>query len=233
MRGCSCLILRTLDKGGIARFYPLPYPRCLRSSPLSSHHLPAIQTARALHWPPLLPVASWHPKIHLALKLRSKKIIECYFQTDSRHFTSLQPSGHKADAMTSTTKQPSTIPIVGLGPFIYGDTASQKEVAQQLDDAFRNVGFVYLLDHGVPQDLVDECFEWVCSARSLLPHPIFFFTSVAGINVEVVCTDLVTIEQEILRPPHVREDESTTSSRRLAPPRILCARRRESEPACV
>jgi hypothetical protein len=169
----------------------------------------------------------------LHFNIDQRKSSSVNFQTDSRHFTSLQPSGHKADAMTSTTKQPSTIPIVGLGPFIYGDTASQKEVAQQLDDAFRNVGFVYLLDHGVPQDLVDECFEWVCSARSLLPHPILFFTFVAGMNVEVVCTDLVTLEQEILRPPHVRKDESTTSSRRLAPPRILCARRRESEPACV
>ena len=33
------------------------------------------------------------------------------------------------------------------------------EIGKQLHSAFSNCGFVYLLDHGVPEDLVDSIFK--------------------------------------------------------------------------
>lgn len=54
------------------------------------------------------------------------------------------------------------IPIVDFGKFLYGSDEERKRIAGDIDDAFRNVGFVYLENHGVPKDKVDECFEWVC-----------------------------------------------------------------------
>jgi isopenicillin N synthase-like dioxygenase len=53
------------------------------------------------------------------------------------------------------------IPVVDFGKFLHGTEQDKKEVAGQIDDAFQNVGFVYLKNHGVEKKLVQECFEWV------------------------------------------------------------------------
>lgn len=71
-----------------------------------------------------------------------------------------------------------SIPIVDFGAFHNGETSEQEHVAQQIDEAFRNVGFVYLKNHGVPKEKVKECFEWSrkffalpLEAKMLAPHP--------------------------------------------------------------
>jgi hypothetical protein len=63
----------------------------------------------------------------------------------------------------ATANETPPIPIVDFGAFLKGSKAEKEDVARQLDDAFRNVGFVYLKNHGVAKELVDECFEWVCN----------------------------------------------------------------------
>ena len=52
------------------------------------------------------------------------------------------------------------IPIVDFGLFLKGGKGEKEQVAGRIDDAFRNVGFVYLRNHGVAKDLVEECFAW-------------------------------------------------------------------------
>ncbi|OCL14082.1 Clavaminate synthase-like protein [Glonium stellatum] len=80
--------------------------------------------------------------------------------------------------MTTSTPTTPAIPLVDYGKYLHGSEAEQKEVAAQIDEAFRNVGFVYLTNHGVPQERVDECFEWSAkffalptSTKLLAPHP--------------------------------------------------------------
>jgi isopenicillin N synthase-like dioxygenase len=53
------------------------------------------------------------------------------------------------------------VPIVDFGRFLNGSPEQKKEAAIAIDSAFRNVGFVYLHNHGVRQESVDECFNWV------------------------------------------------------------------------
>jgi isopenicillin N synthase-like dioxygenase len=53
------------------------------------------------------------------------------------------------------------IPIVDFGAFLSGSEEAKEQIAKQLDDAFRDVGFVYLKNHGVSREVVEECFEWV------------------------------------------------------------------------
>jgi isopenicillin N synthase-like dioxygenase len=72
----------------------------------------------------------------------------------------------------------SPIPIVDFGKFLSGTREQQKEIALQIDDAFRNVGFVYLKNHGVAKDKVEECFSWSkkffdlpLETKMLAPHP--------------------------------------------------------------
>jgi isopenicillin N synthase-like dioxygenase len=55
----------------------------------------------------------------------------------------------------------STIPVVSFANFLTGDRARQKEVATQVYNAFSSVGFIYLRDHGIPQERVDEMFALV------------------------------------------------------------------------
>ncbi|KAF2177390.1 thymine dioxygenase [Zopfia rhizophila CBS 207.26] len=70
------------------------------------------------------------------------------------------------------------IPIVDFGKFLNGNEKEQESVAAQIDDAFQNVGFVYLKGHGVPKEKVEECFEWSkkffdlpLETKMLAPHP--------------------------------------------------------------
>lgn len=53
------------------------------------------------------------------------------------------------------------IAVVSFDRFINGGDAEKHAVAKQLYDAFSTVGWVYLKDHGIPQERVDEIFALV------------------------------------------------------------------------
>ncbi len=52
-----------------------------------------------------------------------------------------------------------TIPVVDLNAFVNGDSDQRKEFVQQLGKAFHEVGFVGVVNHGVPKDLVDNFYD--------------------------------------------------------------------------
>ncbi|KAH7094866.1 hypothetical protein FB567DRAFT_565922 [Paraphoma chrysanthemicola] len=71
-----------------------------------------------------------------------------------------------------------SIPIVDFAKATTGTEEEKEHVAKQIDDAFQNVGFVYLKNHGVSLDLVEECFSWSKKffalppeTKALAPHP--------------------------------------------------------------
>ncbi|EQL01805.1 hypothetical protein G6O67_003492 [Ophiocordyceps sinensis] len=79
---------------------------------------------------------------------------------------------------TSTTAWCSGIPIVDLAPLESKSSRERQETAAELYDAFKNVGFAYIKNHGVPQDVVQEAFEWSRnffalpqSVKDKAPHP--------------------------------------------------------------
>ncbi|KAF1949784.1 thymine dioxygenase [Byssothecium circinans] len=61
---------------------------------------------------------------------------------------------------TAAAAATASIPIVDFGKFLHGTAEEKKEVARQIDEAFCTVGFVYLSNHGVAEELVEECFTW-------------------------------------------------------------------------
>jgi hypothetical protein len=63
--------------------------------------------------------------------------------------------------MLNDTASDSPVPIVDYGLFLHGGDEDKRKVAAQIDEAFRTVGFVCLVNHGIEQAKVDECFEWV------------------------------------------------------------------------
>lgn len=50
------------------------------------------------------------------------------------------------------------IPVVDFGPFLHGAPAERKAVARRIGEACRNIGFFYLINHGVPATLTDRVF---------------------------------------------------------------------------
>jgi len=55
------------------------------------------------------------------------------------------------------------VPVIDFSPF---REEKSLEKAKELFAAFRDSGFVYLQNHGIPQEVVDEAFVWVRQAQS-------------------------------------------------------------------
>ncbi|KAI0538617.1 hypothetical protein GGR58DRAFT_287039 [Xylaria digitata] len=77
--------------------------------------------------------------------------------------------------MTPTT----AIPVVDLASWADGSAADRKRIASELTDACRRVGFVYVVNHGLPDEVLGEAFAWSkrlfdlpLEKKMLAPHPL-------------------------------------------------------------
>ena len=53
------------------------------------------------------------------------------------------------------------IPLVDFKPFLHGSIPDREQVAATVDAGLNSTGFIYLINHGINQNRVDECFKWV------------------------------------------------------------------------
>ena len=60
------------------------------------------------------------------------------------------------------------IPIIDLEPVRSGTPEQARQTGELVYKAFRDVGFAYIKNHGLPQELQDQAFEWVRRVRSLI-----------------------------------------------------------------
>lgn len=61
--------------------------------------------------------------------------------------------------MSSVVRDASAIPVVDFAQFL--DGSRKQEVADAIIKSFRDIGFVYLINHGRPQEKIDAMFELV------------------------------------------------------------------------
>ena len=54
-----------------------------------------------------------------------------------------------------------SIPLIDFDRFLHGSADERRHVASSIDVAFQSDGFIYLRNHGIDGDTVDECFAWV------------------------------------------------------------------------
>ncbi|KAF2755964.1 Clavaminate synthase-like protein [Pseudovirgaria hyperparasitica] len=52
------------------------------------------------------------------------------------------------------------ISVIDFGRFIGGSTNERKSVAYDIDKALTTSGFLSLINHGIEQSIIDECFYW-------------------------------------------------------------------------
>ncbi|KAI9666203.1 MAG: hypothetical protein M1821_004138 [Bathelium mastoideum] len=78
--------------------------------------------------------------------------------------------------MASTNED--SVPVINFGSFLNGEEDQKQAVSAQIKDAFQNIGFVCLTNHGVPQNKLQECFQWSkrffdlpVETKMLAPHP--------------------------------------------------------------
>ena len=88
-------------------------------------------------------------------QVKVSRLSVLHSQTDQR--TQLNKVGEPAAIMSDTAD----IAVVSFDKFLHGGDEDQRGVARQLYDAFSTVGWVYLKDHGIPQERVDEIFSLV------------------------------------------------------------------------
>ena len=50
------------------------------------------------------------------------------------------------------------IPVIDYGPWFAGEPGALQRLVPQVRHACENIGFLYILNHGVPQEIIDRGF---------------------------------------------------------------------------
>jgi isopenicillin N synthase-like dioxygenase len=57
--------------------------------------------------------------------------------------------------------EPANVPVVDFQSLISTDRPQRQLAVKQLDSALQEYGFVYITNHSIAQEKVDEAFKWV------------------------------------------------------------------------
>ena len=52
-----------------------------------------------------------------------------------------------------------TIPIIDLGPYLAGEPGALQEAARQLRHALTEIGFYYIVNHGIPRGQIRDVYD--------------------------------------------------------------------------
>ncbi|MBV9251782.1 MAG: isopenicillin N synthase family oxygenase [Acetobacteraceae bacterium] len=64
----------------------------------------------------------------------------------------------KQHAVKNYAAASAQIPVIDYGPYFAGEPGALEQLAHQVRNACENIGFLYALNHGVPQEIIDRAF---------------------------------------------------------------------------
>jgi isopenicillin N synthase-like dioxygenase len=64
----------------------------------------------------------------------------------------------KQHAVSDYAAASAAIPVIDYGPYFAGVPGALAALAEQVKDACENVGFLYIANHGIPQETIDRAF---------------------------------------------------------------------------
>lgn len=67
---------------------------------------------------------------------------------------------HPDHAFDPSSEEPADTPVVDFSK-LQGTFAEQEKELNNLDRALQTFGFFYLTNHSIPQQTVDQAFQWV------------------------------------------------------------------------
>ena len=79
----------------------------------------------------------------------------------TRSYSTVRCAHHLSTTTVMASISEESIPIIDFASFLNGTEDQKISTAKQIKDAFHDVGFVYLTNHGVPKDKLEEGFSWV------------------------------------------------------------------------
>ncbi|PHH92044.1 hypothetical protein CDD83_9162 [Cordyceps sp. RAO-2017] len=123
------------------------------------------------------------------------------------------------------------IPVVDLAPLESGDADKLAGTARELYQAFKNVGFAYVKNHGVSAEEVEEAFAWSRkffdlpqSVKNKAPHPPYGWhhRGYSGIGLEKASQDIFDRKAAGLKAkiPDIKESFEVGSDDNLRMPNI-------------
>lgn len=77
----------------------------------------------------------------------------------------------KTDDLSGTAERETytrELPVIDVGPIIKGDKQAAKKIAKEWREIYENLGFLCIVNHGIPQDLIERT-EQQCAAFHKLP----------------------------------------------------------------
>ncbi len=64
-------------------------------------------------------------------------------------------------AINKTSPEPANIPVMDFEAIHASTGTERKNYLSQLDEAFSHHGAIYVINHSIGTDVVDEAFAWV------------------------------------------------------------------------
>ena len=107
----------------------------------------------------------------------------------------------------------SAIPVIDIHPFLFGAAEDQRRVARAVDDACRSVGFLLVVGHGVPAELIDRAHAAARAFFDLdLEHKARYEPPPGGfIGYRGLASESLSYSRELdLSPPDLKEAWTVT-----------------------
>ncbi|TPX16846.1 uncharacterized protein E0L32_003408 [Thyridium curvatum] len=129
-----------------------------------------------------------------------------YWESNTRSSLGIQKITRSAKmGSDSIAEQDLAIPVIDFAPMRSGNPEDAAAVGRKVYEAFRDVGFAYIKNHGIPQETVDEAFQWSAkffalpqAVKDKAPHPPYgwWHRGYSGVGREKV-VQMVFDEQSI------------------------------------